>query len=194
MLSVPSGTCDLHISCWQGGDTCQTTAAAVFMLFNYALWFSAKRGWSLSCPDLLSCQRVTCTTIPVLSAWHCVIPFLYVVATGFPGHAGGWHWSRNPCVFLFFLDGFCTWWQIITDSRQPKRNVSWCGVEMMALIHVNLFLETPKFQVPTSYSTNSSGYTWARSKKTPRHSFGSEMPVRTVSQKCSLPLWGRIFK
>ena len=44
MLSVPSSTCDLHISCWQGGDICQAIAAATFTLFNYALWFSAKCG------------------------------------------------------------------------------------------------------------------------------------------------------
>ena len=37
---------------------------------------------------------------------------------------------------------------------------------VMALIYVNLFLEDPKLQVLTSYSTNSSGYTWARSKIT----------------------------
>ena len=30
MLAVPSGTCELHISCWQGSDSCQAIAAAVF--------------------------------------------------------------------------------------------------------------------------------------------------------------------
>ena len=44
MLSVPSSTCDLHISCWQVGDICQTMAAAAFTLFNYALWFFAEGG------------------------------------------------------------------------------------------------------------------------------------------------------
>ena len=38
MLSGPSCTCDLHISCWQGGDICQAIAAEAFTLFNYALW------------------------------------------------------------------------------------------------------------------------------------------------------------
>ena len=42
MLSVPSGTCELHISCWQGSDSCQAIAAAVLTLFNYALWFLLK--------------------------------------------------------------------------------------------------------------------------------------------------------
>ena len=124
MLSVPSSTCDPRTCCWQSGEICHAIADAAFTLFNYALWSSINCGWSLSCPDLLSCQRVTCSTIPVLSAWHCVLPLLSVVATRFP--------SRKPCVFLllFFLDGFCTWWQVITDSRQPSRIVSSCVVEM----------------------------------------------------------------
>ena len=37
MLSVPSTTCDFHISCWQGGDICHAIAADAFTLFNYAL-------------------------------------------------------------------------------------------------------------------------------------------------------------
>ena len=52
MLSVPSGTCELHISCWQGSDSCQAIAAAVLTLFNYALWFLLKAGdpfFVLSC-------------------------------------------------------------------------------------------------------------------------------------------------
>ena len=52
------------------------------------------------------------------------------------------------------------WFQAVIEKCLLMR----CG-NVMALIHVNLFLETPKFQVLTSYSTNSSGYTWARSKK-----------------------------
>ena len=36
--------------------------------------------------------------IPVFSARHCVLPLLSVVATGIPGHAGGWHLRRKPCV------------------------------------------------------------------------------------------------
>ena len=28
MFSEPSGTCDLHIGCWQGGDSCQAIATA----------------------------------------------------------------------------------------------------------------------------------------------------------------------
>ena len=42
MLSVPSGACELHISCWQGSDSCQAIAAAALTLFNYALWFLRK--------------------------------------------------------------------------------------------------------------------------------------------------------
>ena len=44
MLSVPSRTSDLHISCWQSGEICQAMAADAFLLFNYALWFSAECG------------------------------------------------------------------------------------------------------------------------------------------------------
>ena len=88
------------------GDLCQAIAAEACTLFNYALWFSAKCGWSLFCPVLLSCQRVSCSTIPVFSAWHCVLPLQSVVATGFLWHAGGWHFRKRPCVrvhsFSFF--------------------------------------------------------------------------------------------
>ena len=38
--------------------------------------------------------------IPVFSARHCVLPLLSVVATRIPGHAGGWHLRRKPCVVL----------------------------------------------------------------------------------------------
>ena len=38
--------------------------------------------------------------IPVFSARHCVLPLLSVVAIGIPGHAGGWHLRRKPCVVL----------------------------------------------------------------------------------------------
>ena len=65
MLPVPSGTCDLHISCSHGGDICQAIATAAFTLFIYALWSSAKYGRSPFCPVLLSCLRVTCSTFPV---------------------------------------------------------------------------------------------------------------------------------
>ena len=85
---------------WQSGEICQAMAAVAFMMLNYALWFSPKGGWSPFCSVLLSCQRVTCSTIPVFSAWHCVLPLLSVVATGFPGHAGGWHLRKKPCVVL----------------------------------------------------------------------------------------------
>ena len=69
MLSVPSGTCELHISCWQGSDSCQAIAAEVLTLFNYALWFLLKADDPFF--FVLSCclpKRVSCSTIPVFSA------------------------------------------------------------------------------------------------------------------------------
>ena len=55
MLSVPSSTCDPHISCWQGGDICQAIATAAFTLFSYELRSSSNNGWSPFNPVLLSC-------------------------------------------------------------------------------------------------------------------------------------------
>ena len=44
MLSVPSGTCDFHIRCWQGGDVCQAKGTAAFTLFSYELRSSSNYG------------------------------------------------------------------------------------------------------------------------------------------------------
>ena len=102
ILSVPSSTCNLRIGCWKCGGIFQEIAAEAFTLINYALWFSPKCGWW---PSVRSCclATVTWSTIPVFSAWQCVFPLLSVVTTGFPGHAGGWHLRKKPCVVLRFF-------------------------------------------------------------------------------------------
>ena len=60
-------------------------------------------------------------------------PILSFVATGIPGHAGGWHLCRKPCVVLFpclfpcpasFLSFYAR------SFRQHSRNVSSRDVEM----------------------------------------------------------------
>ena len=58
MLAVPSGTCELHISCWQGSDSCQAIAAATLTLFNYALWF------------LLKADDFFCSVLPTCYVLH----------------------------------------------------------------------------------------------------------------------------
>ena len=124
MLSVPSGPCDFHIRCWQGGDVCQAKGTAAFTLFSYELRSSSNYGWSPFTPVLLSCS-----SIPVFSAWHCVLPLLSFVATRILGHAGGWHLRRKPCVFpfLFLLDfsvtvDFCNANQAAIEQIIVKRH------------------------------------------------------------------------
>ena len=83
-------------------------------------------------PVLLSCQRVTCSTIPVFSAGHCVLPVLSVVATGFPGHAGGWHLRKKKCVVLLYVSSirFFLWWHLPSGLRLFVSKFSSSGAEM----------------------------------------------------------------
>ena len=50
----------------------------------------------------LSCQRVTCSTIPSSRPDTASFRSCLIVATGFPGHAGGCHLRKKPCVVLIF--------------------------------------------------------------------------------------------
>ena len=110
MLSVPLSTCDFHVSYWQSGEFCQGLSTGSFTLLCHVLLTHA----------------FVCSMSLVFSAWHCVHPLLSIVATGILWHAGGWHLSRKPCVFLLLilLDWFCTWWPVVLDFRQPSRTVS----------------------------------------------------------------------
>ena len=95
MFSVPFSTSDLHYSCWQSGENCQVVSAGAFTLLCYACWFSSKGGCSPYFSVLLSCPRVVCSMFPSFRP--------DTVASGIPGHAGGWHLRGKPCVVLLLF-------------------------------------------------------------------------------------------
>ena len=110
------------------------------------LWCPATHWGFLPKADVLSCQRFVCSMIPVLRAWHCVLPLLSVVATGIPQQAGGWHLRMRPRVvlLLLLLEWFCTWWDVPSGFKQPVRNVSSSVVEIWRPCnYVNSFWALP---------------------------------------------------